>query len=289
MSLFKTYPPSQLTLDLLCSMSPRNVLEYIKDMHQAQERRVQSLKESLKDFILENHELQEKIESMKKSSLQYVESITEMNFEEINSLKQENIRLHDELGEELEQNAQTVRDLNETIEGLREEIAILQQDAKEDKELRRLALEVCNGIDQGSCRLDHDTQEAYEELCALREELYGVPAEEAPVEEAPVTPEQAWACFKDSKESFWKECFSECNENGFHPHTIQFSEWYVRDLEYGDIVAQGEGKPKKATIQEHHATGIWIRLYAFNKREEIGIITWFDGKEWVFEELINVD
>ena len=53
MSLFKTYPPSELTLDLLCSMTPRNVLEYIKGMHEDAEEKKKITKENILHFIIE--------------------------------------------------------------------------------------------------------------------------------------------------------------------------------------------------------------------------------------------
>lgn len=97
--------------------------------------------------------------------------------------------------------------------------------------------------------------------------------------------DKAWENFKASKDKLWKACFFECNEFEFYPKNIQYWEWNVRN-EDGDIIAQGDKKPKKQDIFAHWRNGITIRLYAFNDRDERTLITHFNGQEWSYEEAV---
>ena len=225
MSLFKTYPPSELTLDLLCSMTPRNVLEYIKDMHEAEQLRFKNLRATTMEFITATNEVTDDV---------------------IIELKEENKTLKEE-NEALKKENEALKKEIKTLLGIptKEE-----EPAKEEEPFRKLSYD---------------------------ERLAQVEAEKAA--------EKAWENFKKQREGLWKECVAECNKADFYPHTIQYSEWNVRDEE-GEIVAEGDKKPLKKHIMEHHNKGINIRLIAFNKNEEWSLITHFDGKEWVYEEAV---
>jgi hypothetical protein len=100
-----------------------------------------------------------------------------------------------------------------------------------------------------------------------------------------ITSQESWENFTASKNALWKECKQECNSWDFFPSTIKYSEWDVRNEE-GDIVASGDKKPTKQDIIKWGLMGITIRLSAFNKHEEWTIITFFDGKEWIYEEAV---
>ena len=270
MSLFKSYPPSEITLDNLCIMTPRNVLEYIKDMHEDAEEKKQITRENVKYFLAEPcKRKEEEIEALKeemeerrigaKEVVHYLGKLLNERDEKIEALKKENEALKKE-------NEVEKKEAEEEIEALKEESEDLAKEAWEKDNW--------SPHEGAYCKEEVQEEEPIREL-TYDERLAQVEAKKAS--------ETAWENFKSAKDTLWKECFQECNEGNFYPHTIQYSEWSVRD-NTGDIVAQGDKKPLKQHIMEHYDNGITLRLYAFNDREEWTLITHFDGKEWVYEE-----
>lgn len=192
---------------------------------------------------------------------------TEKN-KQIEALRKENIGLKDDkkamsqiMDERAEQSAQTVRDLNETIDKLKSQNGTL----REDLYLQELKLSLSEDPKQ-------EAPEQDDERVLIGTEF--------------IDNDKAWENFKASKDKLWKSCFFECNEFGFYPKNIQYWEWSVRN-EDGDIIAQGDKKPKKQDIFANWRNGITIRLYAFNDREEYTLITFFDGHEWSYEEAVE--
>lgn len=78
MSLFKTYPPSELTLDHLTCMSLKHVLKYIKDMNEAHDKEIKEIN-SLGGILADAlHDQNKEIKTLKHENIGLKEQLKQL-------------------------------------------------------------------------------------------------------------------------------------------------------------------------------------------------------------------
>tara|TARA_R100000406_G_scaffold6509_1_gene4242 strand:- start:590 stop:1471 length:882 start_codon:yes stop_codon:yes gene_type:complete len=264
-------------------MSLKDVFHYIKDMNEANDKEIKTLKHENIGLKDDKKAMAQIMEERAEQSAQTVRDLTEqIDFltQRVSDLREDRLRLikADEAQRE------EIKRQEMVIASLRGEIRSLNKDIERTNISK-------DRFSNHILSLNEELATLKDELCEYRENKYNKPQPQPQPEPQPLTPEKAWENFKQGIKAMQNRClmaamkYRECGgERGVPVYPSSKPVWQCWSAHHGDDNDWfgGEGKPSKDDILDHFQGLILMRL-VFKHPEyesETELLVGFNEGEW---------